>query len=143
MAGTLTAANSVVAMTVEGLFPAAQVWQGYSADDAYDFEAVENGEYSMGIDGKLSAGFVYNEVPFTGTFQADSPTLALFEQIYQYEQENRTKLQINITVTQVATGKRYDLKSGFMRSFKAASAKKILQPGVAAFVFARLQPSPL
>lgn len=143
MAGTLTTANSVLALTTEALFPAAQILQGYAADDAYSFDAVENGEYSMGIDGKLSAGFVYNEVPFTITLQADSPSLALFEQIYQYEQENRTKLTQNLTVTQVATGKRYDLKNGFMRSFKAADGKKTLQPGVVVFVFARLQPSPL
>jgi len=143
MAGTLTVANSVLAMTTEALFPQAQRLQGYGADDAFDFENVENGEYSMGIDGTLSAGFVFNEIPLGITLQADSPSLTLFEQIYQYEVSNRTKLSQALTITLPAVSKRYDLKGGFMRRYKAPSGKKILQPGVVEFVFARLTVSSL
>lgn len=143
MAGTLTTANSVLAMTTEALFPAAQVLSGYAADNIFETDAVENGEYSMGIDGKLSAGFVYNEVPFTLTLQADSASLTLFEQVYQYEVSNRTKLTQNLTITLPSLRRRYDLKNGFMRSYKAPSGGKILQPGVVAFVFARIEPSNL
>lgn len=143
MAGTLTVANSAILITTEALFPQAQRLQGYATDDAFDFENVENGEYSMGIDGNLSAGFVFNEIPFTLTLQADSPSLSLFEQTYQYEVSNRTKLTQNVTVTLPAVSKRYDLKNGFMRRYKAPAGKKILQPGVVEFVFARLQVSAL
>jgi hypothetical protein len=143
MAGSLTVANSVLAMTTEALFPQAQRLQGYGADDAFDFENVENGEYSMGIDGTLSAGFVFNEIPLGITLQADSPSLTLFEQIYQYEVSNRTKLSQALTITLPAVSKRYDLKGGFMRRYKAPSGKKILQPGVVEFVFARLTVSSL
>lgn len=142
MSGTLTVANSSLSMTVEALFPQAQRIQGYSADDAYDFDNVENGEYSMGIDGKLSAGFVFNEVPFTLTLQADSPSLTLFEQIYLYEVNNRTKLQLDITLTLPGIARRYDLSTGYMRRFKAPSGKKILQPAVIEGVFSRLAVSP-
>lgn len=143
MAGTLTVANSTLSLTVEGLYPQAQRIQGYAADDAFDFENVENGEYSMGIDGKLSAGFVFNEIPFTFTLQADSPSLAIFEQVYQYEVSNRTKLALNLTLALPSVGKRYDLVTGFMRSYKAPSGKKILQPGVVASVYSRLNVNPL
>lgn len=143
MSGTLTVANSSIALTTEALFPNAQTLSGYSADDAYDPDTVENGEYSMGIDGNLSAGFVFNEVPLTITLQADSPSLTLFEQIYQYEVANRTKLQQDLTITLPANGRRYDYKKGFMRSYKAPAGKKILQPGVVVFVFARMQVAPL
>lgn len=143
MAGTLTVANSVLAMTTEALFPAAQILSGYAADNAFEPDAVENGEYSMGIDGKLSAGFVYNEIPFTLTLQADSDSLKLFEQIYQYEVSNRTKLVNNLTITLPSLRRRYDMKNGFMRSYKAPAGQKILQPGVVAFVFARMEASNL
>lgn len=143
MAGTLTTANSVLAMTTEALFPAAQLITGYAADNIFETDAVENGEYSMGIDGRLSAGFVYNEIPFTLTLQADSDSLKLFEQVYQYEVSNRTKLLQNLTVTLPSLRRRYDLKNGFMRSYKAPAGQKILQPGVVAFVFARIEPSNL
>lgn len=143
MAGTLTTANSVLAMSTEALFPQAQVLSGYAADNIFETDAVENGEYSMGIDGKLSAGFVFNEIPFTLTLQADSDSLKLFEQIWQYEVSNRTKLTNNLTITLPSLRRRYDLKNGFMRSYKAPAGQKILQPGVVAFVFARIEPSNL
>lgn len=143
MAGTLTVANSTLAITVEALFPQSQRIQGYSADDAFDFENVENGEYSMGIDGNLSAGFVFNEIPFTWTLQADSPSLGLFEQIYQYEVSNRTKLQLEVTLALPGVSKRYDLVKGYMRRYKAPSGKKVLQPAVVEGVFSRLNVNPL
>lgn len=143
MAGTLTTANSTMYCTTEALFPTAQRIQGYAADDAFDPDAVENGEYSMGIDGTLSAGFVFNEVPLTITLQADSPSLAQFEQIWMYEFQNRTKLQQDLTITNPSVGKRYEYKRGFMRSFKAAAGKKILQPAVIVFVFNQLQFTPI
>ena len=142
MAGTLTVANSVVSMTVEALYPSSQRLQGYAADDAFDFTETENGEYQMGIDGTLSAGFVFNEVPFTITLQADSPSLTLFENIWNYETANRTKLTHNWTITIPDLARRYDLKNGFVKSYKAPSGKKILQPAVVQLVFARLQASP-
>lgn len=143
MAGTLTVANSSMNMTVEALYPQAQRIQGYSADDAFDPDAVENGEYSYGIDGKLSAGFVFNEVPLTITLNADSASLSIFENIWQYEFSNRTKLQVNKTITVPATSKRYEFKQGYMRSYKAPAGKKVLQPAVVVYVFAQLQISPL
>lgn len=142
MAATLTTANSALFMTVEALYTSAQRLQGYSADDAFDFDAVENGEYSMGIDGNFSAGFVYNEVPLTLTLQADSPSVILFENIWNYENSNRTKLRHDWTVTLPDLTRRYDLVKGYLRSYKAPSGKKILQPAVIQMVFGRLQPSP-
>lgn len=143
MAGTLTVANSTLTMSTEALYPSAQRIQGYAADDAFDFSEVENGEYSMGIDGKLSAGFVFNAIPLTITLQADSASVAIFENIWQYEVSNRTKLTNNITVSLPAVGKRYELKNGYVQSYKAPSGKKILQPAVVVFTFERLQVSPI
>jgi hypothetical protein len=143
MAGTLTTANSSIALTTEVLYPQAQRIQGYAADDSFDPDAVENGEYSMGIDGKLSAGFVYNEIPLTITLQADSPSLALFQQIWMYEYQNRAKLQQDLTIANPSVGLLYEYKSGYMRSFKASAGKKILQPGVVVFVFQQLQFAPI
>ena len=143
MAGTLTSANAALAATVEALFPSAVRIQGFSADDAWDPEAVENGEYSYGIDGTLSAGFVFNEVPLALTLQADSPSISYMEQVWGYEFSNRTKLQWDLTITATALGRRYEYKQGYMRSYKAPAGKKILQPAVANFVFAQLQISNL
>lgn len=137
MSATLTVANSSIAITVEALFPSSTLLSGYAADNVFEAGEVENGEYSMGIDGKLSKGFVFNEIPFTLTLQADSDSLSVFEQIWQYEASNRTKLDVGLTVTLPANNKRYILKDGAMRSYKAPAGQRILQPGVVQFVFAR------
>lgn len=137
MSATLTVANSSIAITVEALFPSSTLLAGYAADNVFEAGEVENGEYSMGIDGKLSKGFVFNEIPFTLTLQADSESLSIFEQVWQYEASNRTKLDVGLTVTLPANNKRYILKDGAMRSYKAPAGQRILQPGVVQFVFAR------
>lgn len=139
----LTTANSTMALTTQTLYPSAQLIQGYAADDAFDTEAVENGEYSMGIDGKLSAGFVFNPIPLTMTLQADSASLGIFENIWQFEFSNRAKLTQNVTITVPAVSKRYEFSNGFMRSYKAPAGKRILEPGVVVFVFNSLQVSPI
>jgi hypothetical protein len=143
MGGTLTTANSSIMMTTQALYTSPVRIQGYAADDAFDQDAVENGEYYMGIDGTLSAGFVFNELPLTITLQADSPSLGYFENTWQYEYSNRTKLTQQITIALPAVGKQYEYKNGFMRSYKAPSGKKILQPAVVVFVFEQLQVSPI
>lgn len=137
MAATLTVANSSIAITVEALFPASTLLKGYAADNVFEAAAVENGEFQMGIDGKLSAGFVYNVIPFTLTLQADSESLDIFERVWQYETTNRTKLNVSLTVALPSNGKRYGLVDGHVRSFKAPAGQRILQPGIVEFAFAR------
>lgn len=139
MGATLTVANSSLVMTVEGIFPNGVALQGYAADNVFETGEVENGEFQMGIDGKLSAGYVFNEIPFTITLSADSPSLDVFEQIWQREASNRDKLDIGLAVALPSNGKRYGLRSGFMRSYKAPSGQRILQPGVAIFTFGKME----
>ena len=140
MAATLTVANSTITMTVEGLFPNGVRLSGYAADNVFEFGAVENGETAMGIDGRLSAGYVFNEIPFTLNLQADSASLDVFEQIWTREASIRNKLDIGITVALPAVGKRYGLRNGYLRSYQAPSGQRILQPGVAVFTFGRYEP---
>lgn len=143
MTAKLTVANSVIAVTIEALYPAAEILTGYAADDAFTTEAVQNGEYSMGIDGKLSAGFVFYEVPLAITLQADSDSIAVFENVWLYETNNRTKLEWNVTITLPSLQRRYDYKTGYLETYKAPSGQKILQPVAAQLVFSRMDMSPL
>lgn len=139
MSATLTVANSSIVATIEGLYPAGILLQGYAADNVFEAGEVENGEYSMGIDGKLSKGFVFNPVPLTLTFQADSPSLRVWEQVYQREASTRDKLDVGITITLPSNGQRATFKDGAMRSYKAPAGQRILQPAVIQFVFARVE----
>lgn len=139
MAASLTVANSSIVMTVEGLFPNGVTLAGYAADNVFEFGAVESKELSMGIDGKYSAGFVYNPIPFTLTLQADSESLDVFEQIWQRETSNRDALSVGLTVALPSTSKRYTLRNGYLQSYQAPNGQRILQPGVAVFSFGRME----
>jgi hypothetical protein len=138
MATTLTSANASVSMTASALFPQPVAVNGFAADDAFEPEAIENGEYSYGIDGTFSAGFVFNEVPLVLTIQANSPSIVTFEQIWNYEFSNRTKQIIGMTISVPSIARRYQFTNGYLRSYKAPAGKRILQPAVVNFVFGQM-----
>lgn len=137
MASTLTVANSSIVMTAEALYPNGVIIRGYAADNLFETAAVENAEVVMGIDGRMASGWVPNPVPFTMTLQADSESLEVFEQIYEFEQSNRNKLEIGVTVGLPSAGKRFSFVNGVIRTYKPPSAQRILQPAVIEFTFER------
>lgn len=143
MAATLTTANSSIAVTIEALFPSGVLLQGYAADNVFEAAEVQNAEVSMGIDGNLSSGFVFNPLPLTITLQADSPSLRVFEEVWKREVSTRNKLAIGLTISLPANGKRYTYKNGIMNSYKAPAGQRILQPAVVQFTFGRMEPSEL
>ena len=143
MASTLTVANSAIAVTIESLYPGGVLLEGYAADNVFEPGEVQNAEVSMGIDGKLSSGFVYNQVPFTLTLQADSPSLTVFESAWNRENSIRSKLDIGMTITLPANGRRYVYKNGVFMSYKAPAGQRILQPAVVQLVFGRMEPTAL
>lgn len=129
MAGTITAANAVLTLSVTNLFPVPQQIQGFAADDVFDTEDLETAETSMGVDGKLSAGFVFNPVKQGFTLQADSASNDFFESIYAAELAARDKFELNGSVLLPAVGKLYTMTTGYMNGYKPISdAKRTLQP---------------
>ena len=71
---TITSANSVFTIVIAGLFPAPVQLQGYASDKAFTTEALDLAEVQMGVDGRMTAGFVPNPTKQTITLQADSPS---------------------------------------------------------------------
>lgn len=130
MAGrTLTAANSLLFISVDRLFPIAQRLQGFSADDVFDTESVDPAEISMGVDGKLSAGWVPVAIRQNITLQADSASIDMFEMWYGQQQTLREILYASGNVSLPATGRKYSLVRGVLSSHAPTpSAKKVLQP---------------
>jgi len=108
----ITSANSVFTLIVEGLFSAPVTLQGYMADRAFETDAVETGEFVMGVDGHLSAGYTPAAVPMTISLMPDSASSDLFEQWAAYERRTKTKLRAQGTIYLPATGRRYTLKAG-------------------------------
>lgn len=125
---TITSANSVVSLTVPGLFDTPVQLQGYSADKAWDTAAVVLTETQIGVDGRKTAGIVFNPVKQTFSLQADSPSAQIFEAIYSAQRAARDVYYIYATITLPATGESYVCNKGTLEDYNAiASAGKVLQ----------------
>lgn len=126
---TITSANSVFQLAVTDLYPVAQKLQGYAADDAFVAEAIDMAEVVMGVDGHMSAGFVFAPVPQTITIMPDSPSLEIFEAIMNATQTAREVYRCNATIVLPAIGRKYSLKNGVLtRAPQMPGVRKTLQP---------------
>jgi hypothetical protein len=126
---TITAANSVFALAITGLYPAPQVLQGYAADDGFTTEAVENAEVVMGLDGHMSAGFIFNPVKQTIVLMPDSPSLDIFNNWALAQLAAREVMVANASISLPAIKKKYVLTRGFLTSTTPVpDVKKVLQP---------------
>ncbi len=127
-ASTITSANSVVTITVPGLFNTPVQLQGYSADKAWDTAAVVTTETQIGVDGRKTAGLVFNPVKQTFAFQADSPSVNIFEAIYAAQRAALNVYYIYATIDLPSTGQAYVCIKGTLEDYNSvASAGKVLQ----------------
>jgi hypothetical protein len=77
---TITSANSEFTINNAAVFPGPVVVQGYMVDDAFGTEDVTPAEAKIGVDGRKSSGFTPYLTKMLIHIQADSPSIALFDQ---------------------------------------------------------------
>ena len=124
---TITSANSVFTLVVAGLFPAPVQLRGYASDKAFTTEAVDLAEVQMGVDGRMTAGFVPNPVKQTITLQADSPSKDIFTAIIQAMKTAREVFYISGSISLPLTGESFALTRGIMTNAKQIpDAQKVL-----------------
>lgn len=126
---TITSANSVFTLVVAGLFPAPVQLKGYASDKAFTTEAVDLAEVQMGVDGRMTAGFVPNPVKQTITLQADSPSKDIFTAVIQAMKTAREVFYISGSISLPSTGESFTLTRGILTNVKQIpDAQKVLQP---------------
>ena len=126
---SITSANSVFLLGFGSLFPVPQKMEGYSSDDAFMVDAVEAAQVLMGVDGKMSAGYVPNPKVQTITFQADSPSIAKLEFLIAAQNQARDIIKLSGTLALPSVGKSYAFINGVLTEYKPLpDAKKLLQP---------------
>lgn len=126
---TLTAATAQFSLSVLGLFNAPVLLSGYAADDAFLGEALENAEVLMGVDAKMSVGWVPNPVKVAAVFQADSPSIDLFNTWGVAQQGAKEVFLANATIYIPATGYKYALTKGALVNWRPLpELKRIIQP---------------
>ena len=126
---TITSANSVFTLVVAGLFPAPVQLKGYASDKAFTTEALDLAEVQMGVDGRMTAGFVPNPTKQTITLQADSPSKDIFTALIQATKTAREVFYISGTIALPSTGESFTLTRGILTNAKQIpDAQKVLQP---------------
>ena len=129
---SLTGANAVLMLSVPGLFDTPQQLQGFAADDIFDVEQVKRVETLMGVDGTLSAGYVFNERVMTITLQSDSPSNRIFEEWDSAETPPYGDiLYANMTVVLTGLQTKWSCVKGFWSDQPPgglAAVKKLVQP---------------
>lgn len=126
---TITSANSVFTIVIAGLFPVPVQLQGYASDKAFTTEALDLAEVQMGVDGRMTAGFVPNPTKQTITLQADSPSKDIFTALIQATKTAREVFYISGTIALPSTGESFTLTRGILTNAKQIpDAQKVLQP---------------
>lgn len=124
---TITSANSVFSLMVVGLFPTPVKIQGYAADTAFTTDPVQSAEAIMGVDAKMSAGYTPSPRKLKVKLQADSDSVAIFDQWFDASQAQREIYYANATIDIPSLGKSFALTKGVLTSYKQIpDAKKVL-----------------
>lgn len=126
--GSITSANTTFTLTVAGLFTSPQQILQYTVEDAFDSEAVENGEIVKGVDNYIAAGWVPTMPKLNISLMANSPSNDIFDQWFQAEQQGLEKFIAQGVITIPGTSTQYTLLNAYLFSFMhLPPAKKTLQ----------------
>lgn len=140
---TLTSANSVLMLSVAGVYPTPQQLQGYATDDMFTVNDVAPVEAVMGVDGLLSAGYTPYPTEIEITLQADSASMVVFDTWMAAQDTAREVFFANLTVALPGTGQKYACTRGALTgASKMPASKKILQPRKFKITFQSVTPSP-
>lgn len=144
---TITAANAKLTLTVRsalGIVVGPFTVQGFASDDAFATEPIERAQALMGVDGKMSAGFVPAVTPQVITLQADSPSVNLFEAWDGAQNVLKDVLFADGVLAYPGLQKGYALIKGVLtRITPMPQAKKVLQPVTYEITWETVQAAPL
>lgn len=129
MARTLTAANSILTLSIPGLFDSPVLIQGFATDAVSDTDSVQPAETMMGVDGNLSAGWIPVPIVQNYNIQADSDSIDIFEQWYQTQQQIQEILRANGMFVVQSLGVKYTHRRGILTGYvPTANLQKVAQP---------------
>jgi len=129
MALTITSANSIYQLSITGLYNSPQQLQGFAADDVFDTPSLKSSEILMGVDGNMSAGFVYVPIMQTIHLQADSASGIIFDQWYAAQQAKQDVFFANAVVALPSIQRKWSMTKGVISGYMPIpDAKKTLAP---------------
>lgn len=123
---TITSANSILTISVEGLYAGVRI-QGYSADMAFDMEPQQIAETQIGVDDHMSGGYVPHLFPMNIQLQADSDSIEIFDTIYLYMKSRREIVWLTGTLEVPSTRQSYAFGEGILVNYPPVSPHNRVQ----------------
>lgn len=141
---TLTGANAVILIGATGLFDVPVRLQGFATDDVYDAAAINSAETVPGVDGKLSAGWIYVPVEQGYTLQGDSDSIDFFEDLYAAQKQVQEIYRLFGSVYLPSVQRVYSMTRGVLTNYTPMpTVKKIVQPRKFSIVWEAITAGPL
>lgn len=144
MPGNITSADATILLSIPLLFPVPQQLQGFSADDIFSTQPINSSEKIMGVDGRLSGGFIFVPVEWAVSLQADSDSNDLFDNWWAAQQVVKNLYRANAVIALPAIGKKWTLTNGILGDFPpmpdAGKTLKFRKYGV---TWEKLSPAPI
>lgn len=141
---TITSADSTFVISSADFALAATILEGYAADAAFAMDNADTAETSLGVDGKLSAGWVPRSYNQTITLQPDSPSRDIFDLIVAAQDAARTVFRLNGVITLPGNQRSYSLSRGVIKNYSAMpNAQRVLQPMTFVIEWERVLPVPV
>lgn len=140
--GDITGANATFMLSITSVFPAPVKLQGFAADDVFDTDPLESTEHYMGVDGILSAGFVFVPVRMGISLQADSASNQLFDAWHAAQVAAKAAFFANAVVILPNVGQKWALINGILQHYQPLPpVKKLLQPRKHGILWTQVSPS--
>lgn len=119
---SISSANAVFQLAINGLFVIPQQLQGFTATDMFDMASSSSVEATKGMDGKLSGGFKPPDYIQTITLQSDSESVTLFEVWFQAMSAARDVFFANGVVHFGSIRRGYTLVNGLLTGYDSMPA---------------------
>jgi hypothetical protein len=142
--GTITAANSVYMLTIPQLYPIPQQLVGYAADAAFETEASEPAEVVIGVDGRMSAGFVPFLTKQGISIMPDSPSAIVFEDWLTAQKSAQEIYSASAVIYLPSISRSYIMTNGVLTStFSIPGTRKVLQARTFTITWGDITPVPV
>lgn len=141
---SLTGATTVIQLSISNLFDSPQQLQGFAADDVFSTSPVQSVETLMGVDGKMSAGFVYVPVQQGYSIQSDSDSASIFDDWFAAQQAAEDVYFAQAIIYLKALGLKWAMTNGVLSSYHPVpDVKKLIQPRKFEITWESMSPSPV
>jgi hypothetical protein len=131
MAATITSATAVYLLSITGVFNTPVQLSGFSADEAFDTNAVDATVTQIGVDGTGVGGYVPRAVEQTISLLASSPSNAVFDQWIQAMDAALDTIYASGSIRLASLGVQYTMPFGVLKRYPIApNARRVLMPRV-------------